>query len=325
MTPPTILPARRRRGLFWLAVLVAITAVTAIAVGSLVAYEGYAETSGPEGAVRGYFAALQRADAAAALGFGDIPSGPHTLLTATVLKEQRAIAPIRNLTLGAVQRQGDQATVQVDWTLDFGATHIAAHDSIDVRKHGYSWRLSAVAARTRLQLGQAKSRAAIVGAAIPSDDVLVFPGAAPVRMDTPYLQVDPGSSVITLSSGGLTSLAIVATPGGRTQAKSAVVAALQSCLRAGADPRCPLPDHRAIPGSARGTLSADAAGQLSVLVADDPAGLLQVNGTIDATGQFTVLDFDNTASQHRGAMTIPVRATAYAVGPLVVNWVDGAV
>jgi hypothetical protein len=316
-------PPRRRRGLFWLGVLIALAAVV---VGSLVAYRAYAETSGPDGAVRGYFAALQRADASAALGFGDIPSGPHTLLTTTVLKEQRAFAPIRNVTISSVERHGSHATVQVDWTLDFGTSQIPAHDAVDVHKHGYSWRLDAVAARTRLQLHQAKARAAIAGAAIPSDDVLVFPGAAPVRMDTPYLQIDPGTALVTLSSGGgLNSLEVVATPEGRTQAKNAVVAALQSCLRAGAGPRCPLPDHRAVPASARGTLGANAAGKLSVLVAEDPAGMLQVNGTVEGTGTYTVLDFDNVPSQHRGTMSIVVRATAYALGSIAVNWVDGAV
>ena len=64
-----------RRALYWSAV---VLAVAVLAGGAVFAYLGYRSTAGPDGTVRGYFAALARADAPAALGFGRLPAGPPT-------------------------------------------------------------------------------------------------------------------------------------------------------------------------------------------------------------------------------------------------------
>ena len=50
----------RHRGLYWSAVLLALAALVG---GSAFAYRAYEQTSGPDGAVKGYFAALSRSDA----------------------------------------------------------------------------------------------------------------------------------------------------------------------------------------------------------------------------------------------------------------------
>src|SRR5438445_5262352 len=104
--------ARPRRAVFWLAVSLA---VAAILTGGTIALANYLDTSGPDGAVRGYFAALQRGDAAAALGFGDLPDASRALLTGKVLREQKRIAPIRDVTITHTDSASNQATVNVHY------------------------------------------------------------------------------------------------------------------------------------------------------------------------------------------------------------------
>ena len=310
-------PRRLRRGVFRFLVALAVLAVVG---GLAVAYLGYRETAGPDGAVKGYFAALRRGDAPSALAFGNLPAGPHTLLTSQVLDEQRALGPIEKVKIRHTDRHGNGATVSVDYTIAFPGRPDPINDKVDVVKQGSSWRLVASAIRTRLDVTGASDRATVLGGALPDGEMLVFPGAAPVRLDSPYLELDAPSAVVTFASTPDTSINVVVTPRGEREAKDAVVAALRRCVTAGADPRCPLPNGRAVPGTMRGQLPADAAKALSVSVGTDPVGQIEVRGTLRIQGSYSLLDFDNVASVQRGRLTVTVRAKAIAVSPLVVSW-----
>jgi hypothetical protein len=313
--------ARRHRGLYWLAVLLALVAMVA---GGVVAYVSYAATAGPDGAVKGYFAALARSDASAALGFGDLPHGPHNLLTSTVLRDQQELAPIRGVHVVSTDRSGDSATVTLRYRLDFRSGTQQVSDTVTVLRRGGSWRLAATAASTQLELVGASDRATIVGAAVPNVPLLLFPGAVPIRFDTPYLELDPATNSVRLADSGPTVLSVAVSQDGQTAMNAAVDAALTSCLAGGpdADPRCPLPNTRAVPGSLRATISGGVGKHILLTVVADPHGVIEASAKVNVTGRYTVLDFDNLPVARKGNVQLPVRATALAVEPLVVNWTE---
>lgn len=312
--------ARRYRGLFWSAVLAAVVALVG---GAAFAYVTYAATAGPDGAVKGYFAALQRGNAPGALGFGDLPPGPHELLTSTVLRAQRKIAPIRHVQVLATERSGDTAKVTVQYDLDFADGRRRILDDVQVLRHDGSWRLANTAATTELRLRQAQDRATVLGGAVPVGDVLMFPGAVPIAFDTPYLQLAPARRSVTLSTRGDTDLSVQITTAGRSAAEGAVVAALSNCLSGGAkaDPRCPVPSSRAVPGSLQANVDAtDVRRAASVKLAAAASGLLTITGQLKVDGRFTALDFENQPVAKAGPVTVSLQSTAYAIAPITVTW-----
>jgi hypothetical protein len=315
---------RGRRGLFWSAIVAALAALVG---GSIFAYVTYAATAGPDGAVKGYFAALARGDAPAALGFGDLPPGPHELLSSTVLRAQRKIAPIRNVEIIATDQSGDRAKVTVQYDLAFAAATQQVADDVQVVRHKGSWRLARTAATTQLHLLQAGERAMIMGGAVPDGTTLIFPGAVPITFDTPYLRLAATTSSVPLSAPADTDLIVQVTPAGRIAADAAVATALRACLSGGAkaDPRCPLPTSRAVPGSLRATVSAaDVRSAAAVGLAATAHGVITVSGKIKLTGRYTALDFDNQPVAKKGAVSLPLLATAYATSPITINWGGGA-
>lgn len=310
----------RHRGLFWTAVAVAVAMVVS---GGVVAFLAYQDTSGPGGAVRGYFAALGRSDAAAALGFGDVPAGPHTLLTRTVLKEQERLAPIRDVNIIATARHGRVATVTVEYRLNFPDGAQQAVDSVDVVKHGRSWRLARTAVPTTLHLNQALNRATILGAGIPSGTVLLFPGALPITFDSPYLALEPGTAAVRLSDPADTEISVAITPAGQAAVKRALSTAMTRCLAGGAhtDPRCPLPSERYVPGSLHATMGTSALAKLRITLDTDPDGVIDIRADdVPARGRYQRLDFNNLRVAGSGAIRLPVAATAYAREPIVIAW-----
>lgn len=311
--------ARRHRGLFWSAVLVALALLVG---GAVVAYQGYAATSGPDGAVRGYFAALQRGDAPAALAFGTVPSGPRTLLSRTVLREQLDDAALRDIDVTAVQRDGDTARVSVNYVLAFSDLSQTIHDSVVVRRHGGSWRLANSAVSVQVELAQASDRATLAGRTIPAEPVLMFPGALPIRFDTSYLQLDQGSRVLQLNGGGQTDLAVVVTKAGQDAVAAALTRELPACLAGAptAKPSCPRPGPRAVPDSLRGTMTGPV--RPSISVANGSAGMIDVSAQITVRGSYQVLNFNNIAITKTGTVALPVRATAYATSPIQLAWTD---
>jgi hypothetical protein len=311
----------RHRGRYWFAVALALVALVG---GGGFAYLQYQQTAGPDGAVKGYFAALARSDAPAALGFGDVPAGDTALLTSTVLREQQKIAPLRSVHVISVHRDGARATVAVQYRLVFGNGIQQISDTVQVVHRNGSWRLAATAMLSRLRLLQASGRATVVGAPVPTEPVLLFPGAVPIRFDTPYLELTPATSAVQLSGGTQTALDVEVTTAGRVAMNGAISAALRSCLAGarGVDPRCPLPDARAVPGTLRATVTGRLDQRTRPTVAADSHGIIQVSGTAQARGSYTALDFDNLPVTKTGAVTLPMRASAFAVTPLVIRWAD---
>jgi hypothetical protein len=312
--------SRHHRGLFWSAVLVAVLAIVG---GALVAYVGFQDAAGPDGPVTGYFAALARSDAPAALGYGELPAGQRTLLTSSVLRQQQRVAAIRDVEVLAVDRDGDSARVSVRYVLGFrsGAMHVL--DTVPVRKSGDSWRLTAVAVPVRLHLAAAQ-RASLAGGAVPTRTTLLFPGALPLRFDSGYLQLASGSRYLGFNSPTNTTLQVQVSPAGRQAVQAALSSALDSCFAGSGNPAstCPLPSARYVPGSLKGTVGNVSTDRLSVRVGKGPAGMLSVSGTATFTGSYERLAYDNVPKSGSGSITLPLHASAYAVAPLRLWWVQ---
>jgi hypothetical protein len=318
--------SRGHRGLFRIAV---VLAAAVFVTGAVVAVRSYEQTAGPDGAVKGYFAALERGDAPAALGFGDLPAGASLLLTSAVLHDQQRIAPITDVRIGTVRRSGNRATVAVDYALQFAAGSRQVADSVQVVHAGRRWRLARTAVPTQIQLLQALDRATILGAAVPDGTVLLFPGAVPVSFDTTYLQLAPGTDTVALNSPGegTTELTVQVSPPGRSAVLAAVTAALRACLKGGAsvNPTCPLPSDRYVPGTLQGSFAPTATADLTLGVSADPAGVIEIdNATIPVTGRYTVLDFNNQPVAKSGRLTLPITATIYPTAPVTIVWGGGS-
>ena len=311
-------PARRRA----VVRLVAACAVVAVGWGAVIAFTGYQQTAGPDGAVKGYFAALARGDAPAALGFGAPPEGAHPLLTSTVLKQQLAIAPIRDVTVVDTVTHGSAATVTVQYGLGFRDDPVEVTERVAVLRHGGAWRLAATAATTSLDLTGALERATVAGGAVPDNPAAIFPGALPVTFDTPYLQLAPSTRYVRLSAPADTTVAVQVSPAGRAVIVPVLAKMLSACLRPGpVDPRCPLPSDRIVPGTLHATLSKNALAHLQVQVQTDQAGVIAVSvPDLSVHASYQQLDFDNQPFPMSGPVTLQVAATTYAVAPVRLNW-----
>ncbi|MGH8960547.1 MAG: hypothetical protein ACRDWT_04975 [Jatrophihabitantaceae bacterium] len=308
---------RRHRGLYWAAVLLSLVGIVG---GSVVAYLGYEQTAGPAGAVKGYFAALEQSDAARALAYGDVPAGPHTLLTAEVLREQQEIAPIRDVKIVSVEHHGSDAMVGLAYNLDYRSGAQAVSDTVRVHHRGSSWQLAETAVPTSIRITQASDRATIVGAGVPGGTTLLFPGAVPVRFDTPYLQVAAGTGRVTFGTGHEVDLTVAVSAAGRRAVAGALAAGLSNCFTGTrADLRCPLPSDRFVPGSLSGRLAGSVADRMQLDVAATDSGLIDVSGTVPFVGTYRELDFNDIASTHRGTVQIPLASTTY-IKPIQLQW-----
>lgn len=314
---------RRHRGVFLVAALLAIAVVI---TGGSYALAGYLHTSGPDGAVRGYFDALRRGDEASALGFGDLPSGPRRYLSAAVLREQARVGPISDLRILRTDHNGDRATVHVQYVIKVSGTRATVTDAVGVHKNGSGWRLDRAAVPIQIAMSGADERATILGGHLPTDTMLFFPGALPIRFDTPNLQADPGSVIVHLQQReALTQVVVAPSAVGRQAMDKAVTSALSACVRGGrgVSPLCPLPDVRAVPGSLRGRLPQSISKSIDVTVTGDLNGVFLATGTITVAGQYSKLDFNNVASTVRGRIPLTFGAFAYASavhGQLTYYW-----
>lgn len=310
-------PRRLDRGWFWIAVL---TALLAIAAGAAIAFLGYTNDAGPAATVRDYFTALARADAPDALALGDIPDGPRTLLTSDVLAEQQRLAPIRDVTVVTSNQRGAQATVTVSYRLAFPEGAQQVTDTVPLAQRDGRWWLARVAVSTDLRLLQAGDRAAILGAPLPDGDTLLFPGAVPVTFDSRYLELTPATAAVGFAAGSETDLDVQVSPAGRKAVVAAVTRQLDRCLQPGADPRCPLPSDRYVPGSLRGSVPDDLGDGLTLTVPATARGAINVSGDVRFTGSWRSLTFENVAQPHSGGLQLPVAATTDVTTPLRVIW-----
>jgi hypothetical protein len=306
-----------RRGLYWLGVLLG---VAALAGGAVIAALGIAATPGPDTIVRGYFQALADGDAHVALAYGTVPRGPHLLLTDDVLRDQQRIAPIRDVSVTSSRVRGERATVEVKYVLRFPHTDVPVSDRIQLHKTSGDWRLNRVAVATDLALAGGGQRLSVIGAQVPTGRMLLFPGALPIRTDTPYLQLDPFRDNITFDALSSTLVEVEVSDVGRDEMLSAVRARLRACLAGRAAPSCPLPTERFVPGSVHGSLTGDLRATI-VSLGNDPVGTIRFSGSAEVHGSWTRLNFRNRRVHGHGTVQVQLHAIAYATQPLDMHWV----
>ena len=310
--------SKASRGLYWAAAAIAIAAVVG---GGLVAWHGFRTSSTASGVVRAYFAALQRGDSAAALGYGDVPDGPHTMLTPAVLAAQRATAPITSVKVVSSRAQGNAGSVEVEYQLNFPGAPQQVHDTVAVVRRNSTWRLQHSAISTGLVMATAINRASITGKAVPDGSVLMFPGALPIRFDSPYLQLDPVQDYVSFGTGSVASVAVAVSQAGHAAVISALTTALQACLTAATvDPRCPLPDDRYVPGTIRAPMPVDVGKDVTISLNSGPSGLLGISGTVAVNATYKKLTYANVAVSAKGVINLNISASAYAVKPLRFTW-----
>lgn len=310
-----------RRKLYWLGVLGGVGSLVAgVVVGTI----GLASTPSPGSVVRSYFAALSRGDAAEALAYGRVPPGVHPLLTSDVLREQQRIAPLRDVTIEATHEHGARAGVDVRYTLAFPGQDEAVSAHLGLHRSGGDWRLNRAAVPIRLLPSGGRQRESILGARLPSRTVLMYPGAFPIRLDTPYLQLDPAKDTVTFDLPGSTGVYLRVTDRGRAAMRHAVRAALRRCVTRGHDPRCPLPSERYVPGSIHGVINGGLRATSVLVETLEPIGTLRLAGSARIAGSWQRLDFHNQRVTGRGHLDLELHAVAYAKPPLRVRWAAGS-
>jgi uncharacterized membrane protein len=309
---PASLPPRRR-GLFWVSVLVALVALIG---GGLVAVQAWLSESAPQTSAVAYFRALARGDAPAALALGDVPPGARTYLTREVLRASLTIAKISNVRVLAVDRTGRTATVTLQYQLDYASGPIPVTDAVSTVRQGRSWRLTKTAAPVHLQVPSGRARMSVAGTPVPERAVLFFAGALPVTLDTPNL--DLGRQVVHLHGTVPRVLRAGISPAGQRAVEAAISATVGRCARGQTSSDCPQPaDQLVVPGSLRGTISGN---DLAIAVESDVYGLLHVTGTVTVTGSYQQLDFDNLPVRKSGTLKLSIDAHCYATDPTKVAW-----
>lgn len=323
-------PRERHRGLFWLATVIATFALVG---GGYTAISAYLSTPQPADVALAYFSALSRGDAARALSYGSVPAGNRAFLTAQTLTDQLELGRIDDVAVMSVVRDGAKAsTVNLSYRLrapDDESRVIT--DAIPMVQVGRHWRLTQSAVSTRVALAQAQRRVSFAGTAVPAGAVLLFPGALPIKFDTPNLELGQANSSVQFSTSDNTGLVVEASSAGVTAARTLAVAGLRACLAAtSTDPFCPVPGSgsgsgsgsiRAVPGSLRGTVAADVADSLAVTVSPDANGVLVVAGTIAVNGQYLALNYANIATEATDtSISVALSAQCYASAPTALTW-----
>lgn len=296
-----------------------VIAVALLVGGALVAYRAIEAPNSPASVVTSYLHALAASDAPSALALGDVPAGPRAFLTTDVLRAQQRNAAIRNVSVGVVDRTGTRALVHVQYLLDWPGDPRTVSATVSVHRRGREWRLDQVAVASQLNVDEAAQRATVGGAAVPRGTVLMFPGAAPIVFDTPYLQLAPSTAAVAFAPGRSINVDVQASGAARRDATAGVSAALKTCLTGRAGATCPQPSERYVPGSLRGALPS-APSKLAVTVDPGSTGILDVSGNVSVVGTYRRLTFANRPVTGRGRVTVYVHAAAYAVAPLRFVW-----
>jgi hypothetical protein len=325
--PSTARAPVRHRGLFW---LTAVIATFALIGGTFLAVTSYLSSAQPGDVVESYFAALERGDASRALSYGPVPAGDHGFLTEDVLKAQLAIAAIENVQVLSVTRSGTTAKVNVSYQLRAngipGSSQLVT-DAVPMIRKDRHWWLAASAVSTKVGLAQAGQRATFAGTTFPSGEVLMFPGALPIKFDTANLQLGNADSTVRFSDADNSGLTVEASGAGIGAARAALGVALTACLAGtSTDPFCPVPGNgssvlRAVPGSLRGILAAKATDGLTVTVTPDANGVFHLDGTVSVDGKYQSLDYTNIASSVTdGHISVSISAQSYASSVDAITW-----
>lgn len=311
-------PPGRYQGVFWFTLLLATVATLAGASIAVGAYQGAGD---PGTVVQAYFAALNSGDAAGALGYGDVPPAQRDLLTSAMLAAQNAVAPIENLTVAGVRRNGDSATVDISYTLAFASGKTTVLDAVPVFRQGHYWRLARSAVPLTVDAGDGSTLASFAGSEIPTGDYAMFPGAVPVTYDTPNLELDSASRIVRFSGSGSLQVNAQVSAVGRKLITPVVRAALAACLAGKEEqqPLCPLPDpDQAVPGSLRGIASGKTSGPIQFLV-ESASGRIDITEEAAVKATYQQLDENNLASPAT-VESVSVHAHCFATVPGTIIW-----
>ncbi|SOD71830.1 hypothetical protein SAMN05892883_1297 [Jatrophihabitans sp. GAS493] len=315
----TVRPRRRLRGLFWVAVLGSVAVLVAGLVTAVITYldEGKAG-----GVVQRYFSALSSGDAAAALGFGQVPAGSRTMLTEPVLKAQLARGHIGNVAVLAESAVGSETDVDVQYTLTASEGPMTVTDTIAMVPSGRTWRLKSTAVPVQVAFSGAANRITVAGAMAPMGRQLMFPGAAPFAFDTKNLELAPQSAVIRFAEMP-SPLDVQLSGVGKRAVEASLDKAFNACIGGSAPTPavCPAPsDTRAVPGTFKGVASKPASANANLSVNESVDGVVQENATVPVTGTYSQLDFNNLPhlKQFTGSMVLTAQALAGA--PARVVW-----
>lgn len=307
-----------KRKLYWAGVL---AGVLLLAGGIVVGALGLTATASPASVVRSYFAALAHGDAAQALAYGSVPSGPRVLLTSDVLHEQQRIAALQDVSVRGTRRHGSHAVVAVTYRLTFRGAGVSVSDDVALHKSSGNWRLDAAAVATELNTPVARQRESVLGTPVPRGRTLLFPGALPIRLDTPYLAVAADTGYVSFDSPPAAFVDLNVTQAGRAAFTSAVRERLRSCLTTSRSPACPLPTERFIPGSVSGRLAGGLQATSITIRSGDPVGSLRLDAKAPVMASYRQLNFHNRVVTGHGRVVLEVHAVAYAVPPLRISWV----
>jgi hypothetical protein len=310
--PAPALPSpRRRRFGFWLGAAILIVV---LAGGAAVSINGYLSTPGPEQVVRAYFAAVARGDAESALSYGDVPAGDHSYLTADVLQQQLANGAITSVHTSRTSTSG----VSVSYLI----AGKEVDDVVPVVKRGGRWWLQASAIRISVSLSVAAERATFAGTALPTGQPLVFPGALPIRFDTPALAIAPTAGVARFAATTSSALAVNVSTMGQRAVATAIVDALTACVTSTSPAAlCPVPvgtGVRAVPASLRGRITEPP--QITTTVAPQSDGQLLITGSEAVEGSYQNLDYENQTIEKTGQFTVLFSARSYATSPADFAW-----
>ena len=249
-----------------------------------------------------------------------MPDGPHDLLTSAVLAQQQHLAPLRDVRIGAIDRTGDTARVQYTYALHLAAGTRQVTGRLRVERSDGRWRLAGTAVSTALQLDQARDRMAFADSTVPDGRTLLFPGALPVRFDTPYLHLDPDTATVGFDTGSTTRVRVEPTDAARAMLLTRLARQLAGCLSGTAAPAsCPMPPSGIVPGSLRGRL-VDGVDHIALRVGSAAPGTIELTGAVNFRGSYQRLDYDNVVHRRSGGLSLPVDAWAYAVAPLAVRF-----
>ncbi|HEY3736377.1 MAG TPA: S8 family serine peptidase [Jatrophihabitans sp.] len=299
----------------------ALLSVVFVAVGIVLAVSGRGRSSSPTHVVTDYFTALQQGDAAAALGYGDLPDAPRTLLTDAVLGAQQMLAPIVDVRVGESTHNSDRASVPVSYSLRYADETRQVRTIVALHRAGSTWRMDEAAIPTTLHLTQAGERAHILSGRVPTGQVLLFPGALPISFDSDLLTLDHDHGSIDFSTGASYDVGVALTKAGQDGVTAAVAAAMKQCVTTPrADSTCPLPSSLVVPGTLHGHLTSDVARAAHLAITGDAAGVVAVTGSADVDATYDRLSRENLPVAQAGKVTLPLTAWMYLTEPISVVW-----
>ncbi len=233
---------------------------------------------------------------------------------------QNAVATPAGVRVTGVHATGDAGSVSIAYRLlDADVT-----DDVPVVRRNGGWAVGDAAVAVRYTVAAAGHRLTLAGVAVPTDTVLLFPGAAPAQLDTSALQVPADARAVRFDGAGTIVLTPELSPAGRAAVERGVTTAVQRCLSS-PDPSCPMPgpEVRIVPGTLSGSAQGDIGPRLQVGLGSDPDGRIDVDGAVPVRGRYQKLDFENQATAASGTVSLAVHAYCFATTPQHIVWEFG--